>query len=476
MLNNSERSWIDGIVDDTESALRGVARLIEPARVDKATKEGINFSNRFMWVFRDNPQVRDKHVRLSVCHQSLMAVIACLYSKDVVVIAPVPSKKKEEQPPPYDSQLEELFNWRNRRRRIKSFMSLQTVAAESSTPADSTAIDTIGVSATSSVPIRSDLIKEDPPSDNLRSVSGIFMEPHHLFATPGRDTLRRPMSMDAVPISRIPTASTTSLIDLRRRDENKSIFIDSNASDRRIANLTGEAKFRQRQADEEATNSRLPYPMSPSDYMYESSVDFEENDARPNSKTPISYGLALPQFDRELPNLDTVVNDSGTTSVDKFNLPGLDSPRAGPLASGNDSQLSTSQETRDPSFDVANGLQLLTQQTRCMNAQYEHPPFSFSSFAPFFASDDDLPRTHTNHKTFTAPEYEGLESIADLAATVDGPSNQGEESQPDTTLNKGSMTQNTIRSPPVSPGRVRRGGRSWLMFHASRSDLGHYNG
>lgn len=476
MLNNSERSWIDGIVDDTESALRGVARLIEPARVDKATKESINFGNRFMWVFRDNPQVRDKGVRLSVCHQSLMAVIACLYSKDVVVIAPVPSKRKEEQPPPYDSQLEELFNWRNRRRRTKSFMSLQTVAAESSPPVNSTATDTIGVSAMSSVPIHSDLVPEDPPSGNLRSISGILMEPHHLLASHGRDTTRRPMSMDAVPISRIPTASTTSLVDLRRQHENGHSFIDSNSTDRRIANLTGEAKFRQRQADEEATNSRLPYPMSPSDYIYESSLDLEGNDARPNSKTPISCGPALPQFDRELPKLDTVVNDSGTASIDKFNLPGLDSPHAGPLASINESQLSPSQETRDPSCDVADGLQLLMQQTGVMNAQYQHPPFSFSSFAPSFASDDDLPRTHTNHKTFTTPEYEGLESIADLVTTVDGPSNQGEGSQPDPVVDKGSLTQDTIRSPPVSPGRVRRGGRSWLMFHASRSDLGHYNG
>lgn len=107
---------IDRVISDTEDALRAVAKLVEPCRVDKATKNGIRLGHRVLWVFRDNPSVRDKHQKLQVCHQSLTIVFNCLYSKDVVVIAPAPEGRNEEQPPPYDPQLKELLDWQNRRK------------------------------------------------------------------------------------------------------------------------------------------------------------------------------------------------------------------------------------------------------------------------------------------------------------------------------------------------------------------------
>ena len=116
-LSVSERAWMDGVIDHTESALRAVAQLIEPARVDKTTSQSINFGNRVMWVFRDNPQVRDRHQRLGLCHQSLTTIISCLYSKDTVGTAPmVDDNTTEEQPPPYDSELHDFLSWRHRKR------------------------------------------------------------------------------------------------------------------------------------------------------------------------------------------------------------------------------------------------------------------------------------------------------------------------------------------------------------------------
>ena len=123
LLTTGESTWMDGIIDDTDRALRGVANLVEPARVDQSTKNSINFGHRVMWVFRDNPQVRDKHQRLSMCHQSLTAVISCLYSKDMVVLAPAPENKTEQpqqQPPPYDPEMPSLFEWRRERSRNRS--------------------------------------------------------------------------------------------------------------------------------------------------------------------------------------------------------------------------------------------------------------------------------------------------------------------------------------------------------------------
>ena len=111
---------IDTVISDTEDALRAVAKLVEPCRVDKSTKKGIGFGHRVMWVFRDNPSVRDKHQKLQVCHQSLTVVFACLYSKDPIVIAPAPDGKFEVQPPPYDPELKELLDWKKLRKGRKS--------------------------------------------------------------------------------------------------------------------------------------------------------------------------------------------------------------------------------------------------------------------------------------------------------------------------------------------------------------------
>ncbi|KAL8740300.1 MAG: hypothetical protein Q9190_006983 [Brigantiaea leucoxantha] len=126
LIGNDERIWMDRVIDDTEKALRDVAQLIEPARVDKETKQSVNTWNRFLWVFRDSPKVRDKHGRLHMCHQTLTTVIASLYNKDLVVIAPMTKEENEAQPPPYDLEMEALFNWQTHRKRSKSRANLRS--------------------------------------------------------------------------------------------------------------------------------------------------------------------------------------------------------------------------------------------------------------------------------------------------------------------------------------------------------------
>lgn len=119
LLNAGERTWMDRVIEDTENAVRAVAQLIEPSRVGMQTEQRIEFLTKAVWVFRDSPKVRDKFARLSVCHQSLNTVVACLYSRDVVVVAPVMEPEKKEPPPPYDPQVGELFSWRQNNRRRK---------------------------------------------------------------------------------------------------------------------------------------------------------------------------------------------------------------------------------------------------------------------------------------------------------------------------------------------------------------------
>ena len=90
LLSPQEGPWMDRVIEDTEASLRAVAQLIEPARVDMETNKVVNLSNRVLWVFRDNPKVRDKLALLSVCQQSLSLVIECLNSHNEVIDSPHP--------------------------------------------------------------------------------------------------------------------------------------------------------------------------------------------------------------------------------------------------------------------------------------------------------------------------------------------------------------------------------------------------
>lgn len=125
LVDGEERTWIDATIDDTEKALLEIAQLIEPARVDTSIMYSISSKNKVLWVFRDSPKVKDKHNRLSLCHQTLVTVINVLYAKNVVIIAPPPAEKPEDQPPPYSSEMEAMFNWRSQKRRRKSFTNLK---------------------------------------------------------------------------------------------------------------------------------------------------------------------------------------------------------------------------------------------------------------------------------------------------------------------------------------------------------------
>lgn len=160
LLTAGERTWMDGVVTDTEDAVKAIAALIEPSRVDMVQDTGrddskngevagkgkISMLNKAIWVFRDSPKVRDKFARLSLCHHSLGTVLACLYSRDVVVVGPVleqttswgqaaEGKVGDDPPPPYDAELAELFDWRRNTRRRKTGGPSPTDALPTSPPA-----------------------------------------------------------------------------------------------------------------------------------------------------------------------------------------------------------------------------------------------------------------------------------------------------------------------------------------------------
>lgn len=123
LLDASERSWMDNVIRDTEYALLGVAKLVEPARIDLRIGKSVGFINRVDWVLRQSIKVAGKHTRLTTCHQSLVAAISSLNLKPV---KPKIGTISEEYPSPHDPHMQRFLNFQNQRYRRRSIMSLRS--------------------------------------------------------------------------------------------------------------------------------------------------------------------------------------------------------------------------------------------------------------------------------------------------------------------------------------------------------------
>lgn len=82
-LDSAEKGWIEDVLDSADKALKSVAKLIEPARVDMKTKHGkIGFRNRTVWVFKNSPQVQTNLAQLSIVNQSLASAMNILSARE----------------------------------------------------------------------------------------------------------------------------------------------------------------------------------------------------------------------------------------------------------------------------------------------------------------------------------------------------------------------------------------------------------
>lgn len=113
-LDSHEYDWVILVIRDTREALQSIAKLIEPARVEKMTRNEIGMMTKTYWAFKFNPQARDKHAMLNVCHQTLMVVITRLLSANLPSVSV--ASDQVTLPPPYDHNMEKLWTWQDRRR------------------------------------------------------------------------------------------------------------------------------------------------------------------------------------------------------------------------------------------------------------------------------------------------------------------------------------------------------------------------
>jgi hypothetical protein len=74
-LDTHSLSRIDTVIDNTKSAISGVATLVEDPRVDVRERGRVGMGNKLTWAFRDSQEMKTKQAYLATCHQSLLSII-----------------------------------------------------------------------------------------------------------------------------------------------------------------------------------------------------------------------------------------------------------------------------------------------------------------------------------------------------------------------------------------------------------------
>ena len=499
LLDADECAWIDGVIQDTDKALCAVAQLIEPARVDKNVKEGINFKNRVMWVFRDNPKVRDKHAALMLCHQSLMTVIARLYSKDSTIIESTAGSEKGEKPPPYDPQTEDLFNWRNQRRRRKSNMDLGDGNTERGTSTTSVSTNSIstGTSPTS-------LLGSTTP---LSSCSSTLEGVERTTSTPAETQMRQtsnPLaSLQENSSEQRVVADSTSTGPMVTSPLSSTVGLHGVDMERPLSSRWGSPRRKP-----VPYNPRLSGPDDciPSDWLKATQESLYDVSMRPLSDPePLQSRSLTDPYDSSTMSDFPVLNCSSRAESSNITKQPQTKDTCNTRFSNTDTVTMTSlaEINSDPSTTVFTNGYPAYENVRGLKDQKVYKPYrrptmdqesqSFtatSSDSSSLFSSGLASRSERSHSAGLIPAYDPprfpgdrryspnafiAELEANICESATGYREQELHGQ-DHDMDGKMLPSETGISTTARPGRARRGRRSWLKFHATRSDLGHYIG
>lgn len=124
-LSTRELAWIDALIGDTADAIGGLATLVERARVDKETRKSISWWNKGCWVAYFGPKVKEKYLKLTMCHQSLLSVFPFLFNKRSGLGSVLEETKGDDQQP-CDPTMMKWLGWQDQRQRRKSSTNLKT--------------------------------------------------------------------------------------------------------------------------------------------------------------------------------------------------------------------------------------------------------------------------------------------------------------------------------------------------------------
>ncbi|KAI9367445.1 hypothetical protein BJX61DRAFT_551451 [Aspergillus egyptiacus] len=95
-IPETERTWMETTIRDTEDAIRGVDLLTESIRIEQETSRNgkIGVKAQIKWLLRDGVKAKEKRERLVLCHRSLVVVLGRL--QGVHVATPISMQGQEE--------------------------------------------------------------------------------------------------------------------------------------------------------------------------------------------------------------------------------------------------------------------------------------------------------------------------------------------------------------------------------------------
>lgn len=84
--------WIKNAINNTRSALNGIGKWVERARVEQESTGSIKFDTRVRWVFNDHEKLLNRKTELSTCHQQLSNILGYLIGLEVAPIHSAPQE------------------------------------------------------------------------------------------------------------------------------------------------------------------------------------------------------------------------------------------------------------------------------------------------------------------------------------------------------------------------------------------------
>ena len=458
LINNEERKWIDGVLADTEEALSSIAQLpmFQSAQPEQSGQADLNISPKAMRIFGSGIKMRDKLARLSACHQSLTAVITCLYQKGSVMTVSVQLKDKREQPPAYDPQLEQLFNWRSRCRREKGSISLGRAIASSPSPEESTLLKP-GVEPTFS---SAKCEAHEPSKDSTYSWPALADAPSPFTYTTQDITATshsNPSSSRRGSLSTLPSLGGFG-DGSEGRQKSETMIMPPCPS---FLGRPRASSVPSCQNNQQPSRPRTSYPMSPSDYMMGSPFEKAKSFKSPLGITVMNSSEDLRQHDEKSQESHTVCS-SGRLS--KFHLQ-------------RDENLQDDVTTR--SFEGADGLQL-AEGGSPVYLPYRLP-FLSDSASSFCLSPPSRPSSSHHVRCCSSLDLPristGVDCIPQQSISELGMNSPDTAEKPLVDMPHHSRIEEYSSRPvqQTRDGRKRRG-QSWLSFHAARGDLGRSGG
>ena len=479
-LNDSERAWIDAVIGDTEEALREIMYAVEPTRAGKSSKKCADMSKKATRIFRGAPKIRDKHVRLNTCHQSLTAAITCLFSKEIadVITVKEAKKKEKETPPPYDAQLEQLFAWGKHRKRGRS-----SVASKTDKECWPNSVPIVSSSPDGEVTIWRDI---SGPMEILRGSDPIpigLANEDRLLEKPTLKAIARPFS--SYSKSRGDNLNSLSYANDHSRSNGErsgSPVVDtlylSPFISRPRANSLPTCRM-----DEQVPRPRSSYPMSPSDY----SMRYPPKPTTKFCRSPLrtahnSSHHDLMEAEQKGGKFRTNFSAADPRVARSRLITGYD---VGPSTlAARDDGISNGR-VADRLFQGSDGLQL-AEATQPASLPYQLPNLSISStsLCPSLISmpEDsdcgkrslsDLPRLSIGH------DEDQKQSAVEIGMASPVSTNPRLSGGFDRSMlpTKRSELLSGLRSPCyVNQAGMRKGSRDWLRFHAERTDAGFSGG